>query len=156
MPLFSRKKSAPMSSSPEPTVDDYIGRKFRSSLPLSACLEHFAVVKDQCYPTVGDLQDVEWRPPALPAVKKEFSDGPAEVPPARFVANDLADGGRIYLAIWEGTVSYGGSGQGGPPCEMWFVPPGFDNTPIPISGTWKTRDPSLSSVGLVEGVYWGG
>jgi hypothetical protein len=78
------------------------------------------------------------------------------VKPARVVADNLVGGGRIYLAIWNGMVSQGeGSGIGGPPCEMWFVPPGFDTSPIPIAGTWKMRDGSLSSIGWVESPLWG-
>jgi hypothetical protein len=38
---------------------------------------------------------------------------------------------------------------------MWFVPPGFDMSPIPIAGRWKMRDGSLSSIGWVEGQLWG-
>jgi hypothetical protein len=38
---------------------------------------------------------------------------------------------------------------------MWFVPPGFDASPIPIAGRWKMRDNSLSSIGTVEGQLWG-
>jgi hypothetical protein len=32
---------------------------------------------------------------------------------------------------------------------------GFDNTPIPIAGTWKMLDGSLSSIGAVESAFWG-
>jgi hypothetical protein len=71
------------------------------------------------------------------------------------VANDLADGSRIYLAIWDRMVSYGDGSTPGPPCEMWFVPPGFDTSPIPIAGVWKRRDGSLSSIGYVEAPLWG-
>lgn len=35
------------------------------------------------------------------------------------------------------------------------MPPGFDGSPMPIAGTWKEPDGSLSSIGNVESAFWG-
>jgi hypothetical protein len=155
--IFSRKQHlAASSTSPSTAVDIFIGRKFRSSLSMQECLDAFSIVKDTCYPTDGPLRDVEWRMPADLGPFESSQGSVPGVPPSRVVTNDLVRGGGIYLALWDGMVSYGeGGGKGGPPCEMWFVPPGFDTSPISIAGTWKMRDSSLSSIGYVESPLWG-
>jgi hypothetical protein len=124
---------------------------------VAECLDNFSIVKEECHRTSGPLADIEWQVPTeLEGYESSQGDQLVAVPPVRVVANDLADGAKIYLAIWDGMVSYGdSSGSGGPPCEMWFVPPGFDTSPIPIAGTWKMRDSSLSSIGYVESPMWG-
>lgn len=151
MGLFSRKP-------PEPKSDPshWIGRKFRSGRTLDECLATFSKVKDECYQTTGALVDVEWTVPASLGSFTSTQGSNVTVKPARVVASDLVGGRRIYLALWDGTVSYGDhTGTGGPPCEMWFVPPGFDTSPIAIAGTWKMQDASLSSIGWVESPMWG-
>lgn len=104
---------------------------------------------------VGGLVDAEWSVPSDVAGVESSQGGPALVPPARFVVQDVSVGGPLYLAIWEGDVGYGHDGLGGEAREMWFVPPGFDNSPIPISGTWKGLDGSWSSIGNLESAFWG-
>jgi hypothetical protein len=157
MGIFSRK---PRSDSRQRvsanSSNDFIGRKFRSQATLSECLETYAAVSAECYRTAGSMYETEWHMPIVPAAFQPSQGTPPLVPPAKVVATDLIGGGRIYLAVWDGVVSYGGGvPTGGPPCEMWFVPPGFDTSPIPIAGTWKMRDSSLSSIGWVEGPMWG-
>ncbi|GAB4080839.1 hypothetical protein GCM10028783_17870 [Modestobacter muralis] len=89
--------------------------------------------------------DIQWRPPSNILNLESTQVSTRRVPPARFVAQELSDGGRLYLAIWDDSQSR----------EMWFVPPEFDNSPIPIAGTWKGLDGSLASVGSVESAFWG-
>lgn len=150
MGIFSRKQRPVAGSAPANIgLDDYIGRKFRSSLGMQECLDNFSAVKDECYRTVGPLREAEWQMPV--GLPQRTSQGSVPtVPPARVLAADLTGGGRIYLALWDHGVSYGTQG-----CEMWFVPPGFDTSPIPIAGRWKMRDGSLSSIGYVESALWG-
>jgi hypothetical protein len=150
--LFSRKKKSESTSTSDlpPTVGEFIGRKFRSSLSLQQCLDNFSSVKDECYVTTGPLQDVKWQMPD-PGVPRTSQGRVPTDSPIRVVAYDLTAGGRIYLALWDKAVSYGTDGA----CEMWFVPPGFDTSPIPIAGRWKMRDNSLSSIGYVESGLWG-
>lgn len=146
---FSRKQRPAASLAPAKGLDDYIGRKFRSSLSTQACLDNFAAVIKECYSTVGPLREAEWQMPAgLPEMTSQGRVPTAS--PVQVLAGDLASGGQIYLALWDHGVSY--STQG---CEMWFVPPGFDTSPIPIAGRWKARDSSLSSIGYVESALWG-
>ena len=157
MGLFSRKSRAPSAATLERSVQSFIGRKFRSDCSLDECLSNFIAVSDECYPVVSGLVDVGWRVPTdLGGFISTQGSVPA-VAPARVVARKLATGGHLYLALWNGMASYGnGTGDGGPPCEMWFVPPGFEvMTPIAIAGTWKRRDSSLSSIGNVESPLWG-
>lgn len=152
MGFLSRKK--PASATSPALANDFIGRKFSSSLTLSECLENFSNAAGQCYPTEGGLVNVAWQPPSRTDGVVSSQGGPAAVSPARFVALNLAGGDRLHLAIWEGSVGY--DGVSGSTREMWFVPPGFDNSPIPIAGTWKGLDVSLSSiVGTVESAFWG-
>ena len=154
MGLFSRKPSSSASTTASGT--NWIGRKFRSNLPIEACLVNFSLAYGQCYETVGDIRDVPWSTPEGAASFSSSQGSSTTLAPARSLAVDLRTGGAIYLALWEGMVSYGdGSGQGGPPCEMWFVPPGFDTSPIPIAGRWKMVDGSLSSIGWVDRELWG-
>lgn len=154
MGIFSRKGSIPRESPSANRSNDFIGRKFRSNLSIAECLENFSIVKDQCYRTTGGIYEIEWRMRLESADVESSQGGPPAIPPATFHANDLSGGGRIYLAIWDGMVYHDHSGVGGPPREMWFVPPGFDTSPIPIAGTWKMRDGSLSSIGYVESASW--
>lgn len=157
MGLFSRKsKSASWHQSNGDPSSVFIGRKFRSSASVQESLDAYSIVIRECYRATSPVYDVGWRTPAAASTFESSQGAPSLVPPARIVATDLADGGCIYLALWDGMVSYGGgSGQGGPPREMWFVPPGFDTSPIPIAGAWKMRDGSLSSIGWVESPLWG-
>lgn len=150
MGIFSRKQRPVARSAPANIgLDDYIGRKFRSSLAMQECLDNFLAVKDECYQTVDPLRELEWQMPAgLPEMTSQGSV--PDVPPARVLAVGLAGGGQICLALWDHGVSYPTQG-----CEMWFVPPGFDTSPIPIAGRWKMRDGSLSSIGYVESALWG-
>ncbi|SRR6266545_4473493 len=157
MGFFSRGKSGRGDATSTPDVGVFIGRKFRSSLSVDDCLANFSIVREQCYRISGPLVDAEWHVPAVPGGFASSQGAISLVPPARVLANDLVGGGHIYLAIWKGMVSYGdGSGSDGPPCEMWFVPPGFDTSSIQIAGVWKMRDSSLSSIGYVESPLWGG
>lgn len=133
----------------------FIGRKFSSSLSVNECLENFSIAARRCYQPSSEAVAVEWSAPENVASVVSTQGGPAATPPALFVAQDLADGGRLYLAIWDGYVWNGGDGVNGRAREMWFVPPGFDNSPIPIAGTWKNLDGSLSSIGTVESAFWG-
>jgi hypothetical protein len=154
--IFSRKKPGPTFATSTRGESVFIGRKFRSNLSLAECVDNFSIVKDECYRTSGPLVDVEWHAPTELGGFNSSQGGMPAVSPARVVANDLVGGARIYLAMWNGMVSYGdGSGSGGPPCELWFVPPGFDTSPIQIAGAWKMRDASLSSIGYVESPLWG-
>jgi hypothetical protein len=157
MGIFSRKsKNSTPQGSGTGTTQEFIGRKFRSSASLQECLSTYAEVSAECYRTAGPMYDVPWDMPTPPPGFQPSQGTAPEISPTRMVATDLAQGGRIYLALWDGMVSYGGtSAAGGPPCEMWFVPPGFDTSPIPIAGRWKMRDNSLSSIGSVEGQLWG-
>jgi hypothetical protein len=154
--LFSRKKNASVNAASTNDSDLFIGRKFRSSLSMDECIDNFMIVKEQCYRTAGSLKEIEWH---VPSDIGSFKSSQGQVPtaaPVRVVVNDLVGGGQIYLAVWNGVVSYGdGTGSGGPPCEMWFVPSGFDMAPIQIAGAWKMRDASLSSIGWVEAPLWG-
>jgi hypothetical protein len=163
--VFGKRTDSASSPSARPTrregpqggaTASFIGRKFTSSLSMKECLDAFDAAKADCYRTTGPLLEVDWRMPGdLGAFRSSQGRAP-EVPPARVVACDLLDGGRIYLAVWNGMTSYGdASGSSGQPCEMWFVPPGFDTSPIPIAGRWKSRDASLSSIGYVESPLWG-
>jgi len=132
MGFFSRKP-------PEPKIDPshWIGRKFRSSLTLDECLANYNMVKAECYHTAGTSTEMDWTVPTDLAGFTSTQGNNVTVKPARVVADNLVGGGRIYLAIWNGMVSQGeGSGIGGPPCEMWFVPPGFDTprSPSPAPG----------------------
>lgn len=157
MGFFSRGRSGRNDAVATSDPSVFIGRKFRSSLTVDDCLSNFAVVREQCYRTSGPVVDVEWNVPAAPEGFTSSQGAMSPVPPMRAVATELVGGGYIYLAIWNGMVSYGdGSGSSGPPCEMWFVPPGFDTSPIQIAGAWKMRDSSLSSIGYVESPLWGG
>lgn len=131
----------------EPQVQPFIGRKFRSSLTVDECLANYRVARDQCYQVVDEFEPV-WSPPD-PGTYVSSQGGQLTGPPSRVLANTLAAGGVIQLAVWDGAVAGGGGTQ------MWFVPPGFDQSPIPLAGTWKMRDSSLSSVGWVEGPLWG-
>jgi hypothetical protein len=68
------------------------------------------------------------------------------------IASLLANGERIYLAIWDHTFS-------GVPRdwarEMWFVSPDYGGTPAPLPGKWKMRDKSLTGIGSVDPAVWG-
>lgn len=151
MGFFSRKPTAPKID-----PSHWIGRKFRSSQTIDQCLATFAQVKDECYQTTGELTDIDWTIPTNLAGFTSTQGNNVIVRPTRVVAYQLVGGDSIYLALWDGMASYGdGSGTGGPPCEMWFVPPGFDTSPIPIAGRWKMQDGSLSSIGWVESPLWG-
>ncbi len=153
MAFFSRKRSRTPSA--QSSANTIIGRKFSSALSLDECLENFSNAASQCYPVAGDLTEVDWSAPTEVAGISSSQGGPAEVPPARFVVQGLAGSGQLYLAVWDGLVGYGGTGAGGQSREMWFVPPGFDGSPISIAGTWKGLDGSLSSIGTVESAFWG-
>jgi hypothetical protein len=153
MGLFGRRGSAP---SPSATAGNsgatVIGRKFRSSLSVEDCLENYSAVKDECYDVQGPLVDVEWHMPANFASLESTQGIVPATPPVRVVASDLAGGGHIYLAIWASCPTYAEADSFR---ELWFVPPGFDTSPIPIAGRWKMRDSSLSSIGYVESAFWG-
>jgi hypothetical protein len=149
MGIFSRKQGLAASSGPTTGSPDFIGRKFLSSLSIQECLSNFSAVKDECYSTVGPMRDIEWQMPI--GLPERTSQGLVPTaPPDKVVASDLVGGGQIYLALWDSGVSYGPGRR-----EMWFVPPGFDGSPIPIAGRWKMRDGSLSSIGSVESTLWG-
>jgi hypothetical protein len=143
MGIFSRKRKA--TSSPSATSNSFIGRKFSSRLTVGECLENFAAAASQCYQVVGALVDDEWRTPSNVASVASTQVGTRRVPPAKFVAQEVSGGGRLHLAIWDD----------GEKREMWFVPPSFDGSPIPIAGIWKGLDGSLTSVGSVESAFWG-
>jgi hypothetical protein len=65
MGIFSRKQRPSARSTPANIgLDDYIGRKFRSSLGMQECLDNFSAVKDECYQTVVPLRAAEWQMPA--------------------------------------------------------------------------------------------
>ena len=156
MGLFSRNKDVPTTQPLVRTASPFIGRKFQSSLSLAECLDNFSAARDECYTTTGQPMEIEWQVPAHLGDFKSTQGSIALVAPVRVLANDLLGGGRIYLAAWNGLVSYGdGSGTGGPPCEIWFVSPGFDMSPVQIAGVWKRLDPTLSSIGWVESPLWG-
>lgn len=149
MGIFSRKQRFGAGSGPAAGTLDFIGRKFMSSLSMQECLDNFSQVKDECYPTAGPLREVEWQMPG--GLPERTSQGRTPtVPPDQVLAGDLTDGGQIYLAVWNRGVSYAPGNR-----EMWFVPPAFDGSPIPIAGRWKMRDNSLSSIGCVEPALWG-
>lgn len=157
MGIFSRrsKDSASQRSSMSSSYD-FIGRKFRSSTSLQECLTTYAEVSAECYRTAGPMYDVPWHMPTPPPSFQPSQGTPPHIPPARVVATDLVQDGRIYLALWDGMVSYDGHpGKVGPPCEMWFVSPDYGALSFPIAGRWKMRDNSLSSIGSVEGQLWG-
>jgi hypothetical protein len=158
MALFSRRsKGAPESRSlPKPDPSHWIGRKFRTDRSTEESVEIFMSVKDECY-EVDSKEGVEWAVSTGAATFRSTQGNPTVVPPALLISYELVRGGRITLALWDGMVSYGdGTGVGGPPREMWFVPSGFDtSSPIAIAGRWKMRDPSLSSIGWVESPLWG-
>jgi hypothetical protein len=119
---------------------------------VDACLSNFSMIKDDLYPTTGSLYDIDWAPATDQGGYQSSQGGPALRAPAKFLANDLSDGRKICIALWEG-MSY--KSEAGSGCEIWFVPPGFDTSPIPIAGNWKGLDSSLSSIGFVEAPYWG-
>lgn len=154
MGLFSRRKaSAKPSTSHDPNV--WIGRKFRTNATIEESIMAFESAKDQCY-DVSSQGRVRWVVPVDAASFQSTQGTASTVPPARLISYTLTDGGRITLALWEGMVSFGeGSGVGGPPREMWFVPSGFDRSPLPIAGIWTSYDSSLSSIGWVESPLWG-
>ena len=152
MALFSRRR--PVTSGAPSTATTFIGRKFSSSRSVTDCLENFVSAASQCYPVAAEPADVAWRLGDVAGVPST-QGGPASVPPVRFVALELVGSGPLYLAIWDGYVGHGGDGVSGQAREMWFVPPGFDGSPIPIAGTWKGLDGSLSSIGSVESAFWG-
>jgi hypothetical protein len=157
MGIFSRKskESTPQRSSMGSSYK-FIGRKFSSSASLQECLKTYAEVSTDCYRTAGPMYDVAWHMPTPPSSFQPSQGTPPNIPPTRAVATDLVQGGRIYLALWDGMVSRGGhSGKVGPPCEMWFVSPDYGASSFPIAGRWKMRDNSLSSIGSVEGQLWG-
>ena len=157
MALFRKKSASREASYSAPDFDPshWIGRKFRSERTIDESVEIFDAVKAECYRITGP-QELTWTVPEQ-AHQFQSSQGSATtIPPRRLVSYGLTGGGRITLALWDGMVSYGsGSGEDGPPREMWFVPTGFDTSPLPISGRWKMADPSLSSIGWVESPLWG-
>jgi hypothetical protein len=132
----------------------FIGRKFSSSASLDECVGNFATAAERCYPVTGGLTEAAWNHPPNEEGAVSTQGGGAAVPPARFVALGMDGGLFLYLAVWEGLVGYGGDGVAGGVREMWFVPPGFDGSPIQIAGVWKSLDPSLSSIGTVESTFW--
>ena len=133
----------------------WIGRKFRTNLTIEDSLEAFDVAKSECY-EIRSQEDLTWMVPDGAHAYESTQGRATTTPPSRLLSYTLARGGRITLALWDGMVSYGdGSGVGGPPREMWFVPSGFDQSPIAIAGRWKMRDSSLSSIGWVESPLWG-
>ncbi len=155
--IFSRKSAAARVAANEVPIDPshWIGRKFRTSLTVQESLAAFDSIKDECYAIRG-REAVTWTVPTSALAFGSTQGKSNTVPPATVVAYALAQRGRITLALWDGMVSYGdGTGAGGPPREMWFVPSGFDQSPIPIAGLWKARDSSLSSIGWVESPLWG-
>jgi hypothetical protein len=152
MGLFSKKSSTP-SPSAVGRGSAFIGRKFTSSLSLAECITNYEAARDECYETEdGPSVDPGWDVPAVEGLTSSQGDVVLAAP-ERVLMTHLRDGGHLYLSIWDGPVSYGdGTGPG---TEMWFVPPGFDTSPIAIAGTWKRRDSSLSSIGYVEASLWG-
>jgi hypothetical protein len=126
-----------------PPAGPFIGRKFSSNVDLDACLVNFLEAAPQNYPVVGSLVDLQWTTPTASDLRA----------PERFVALELSTGGQLYLALWNG---WSHSSDAGTSREMWFVPPGYDRSPIPMPGTWKMLDGSLSSTGEVEAPLWGG
>src|ERR1700735_163201 len=110
MGIFSRKQRTVARLAPaKGALDDYIGRKFRSSLSMQECLDNFSAVKDECYRAVGPLREVGWEMPV--GLPERTSQGSVpEVPPVRVLAIDLVDGGQSCLAVWDPVVSYGGRG----------------------------------------------
>jgi hypothetical protein len=120
--LFSRKRRTTPAPSSSSTSKAFIGRKFSSDLSIDECLVNFSKAASDCYPTSSELIDVEWRAPSDVDGVPSTQGGPAPVPPARFVALDLARSGRLFLAIWDGYVGRGNDGVSGQAREMWFVP----------------------------------
>jgi hypothetical protein len=157
MGIFSRRPKASTSQrAATGSSSDFIGRKFRSSLSLQECLKNYAEVSGECYTVAGPMYDVPWHTPTPPPSFQPSQSALPAMPPTRAVATDLTQGGRIYLALWDGMVSYSSdTPKAGPPCEMWFVSPDYGALSFPIAGKWKMRDSSLSSIGSVEGKLWG-
>jgi hypothetical protein len=56
--------------------------------------------------------------PSPPADFQPPQGTPPQVAPLHAFATNLARGNSIYLAIWDGTPTYGGQAKGSPPCEM--------------------------------------
>lgn len=131
---------------PKQTRQQFIGRKFRSGLSADECLQNYRAVRDQCYDVVDEFEPV-WSTPDPGAYESAEVSAP-EGPPVSVVASTLSTGGVLYLAVWGGTALGGDT-------QMWFVPPEFDGSPIPLAGVWKMRDSSLSSIGSVERPFWG-
>lgn len=156
MGIFSKKqRNEPSSATSNLDPGLWIGRKFTSGCSIDESMGNFSRVRDQCYKIVEELP-VTW---AVPVGAESFASTQGRataVPPECVVSYCTGEGGSITLAMWSGVVSYGdGLGVGGPPIEMWFVPSGFDQQPIPIAGMWKMQDSSLSSIGWVESPLWG-
>lgn len=143
MGIFSRKRKATSSSS-FPT-HAFIGRKFMSDSDVDRCLETFALAASRCYDVSGELFDVEWRTPSNAESVESAQGSTRRVSPARFVAQDLSNGERLYLAAWDDGLKR----------EMWFVPPRYDGSPIQLAGVWSGMN-SLTSTGSVESAFWGG
>lgn len=139
-----------------PPIDPahWIGRKFRTDRAPDESIVCFSEARDECY-AVAAPEPVGWVVPPSAATYASTQGRATTEPPTRVLSYKLVGGGRITLALWSGMVTSGAAGSGGPPYEMWFVPSGFDQSPIPISGRWKMRDPSLASIGWVESPQWG-
>ena len=153
--VFSRKQKSTQPAELAVNPAHWIGRKFRTNSTVEESLRHFALARDECY-QVAHEEDVRWIVPADASAYRSSQGIPTTIPPWRLQRQRLTDGSIITLAVWAGMVTQAdGSGSGGPPIELWFVPSAFDRSPIPIAGHWKMRDPSLSSIGWVEQPLWG-